>query len=221
MVNNEKSNQISPGWANDNNSRKHNVLGMFSLFPPMLYTTKKAPKFATIRYQLQITMLNLLLNCFLLYLIRCVVNKSISHLGPFICVVGNPLRLCSLKFFCWSCLIFGVESDPSLTDPRSSAVSLIFSIFAVVMSVTKVVVINAKSSIGTSMMCRIRTNVFALSFIFGRVAVHLSITSPAIGNTLIATLEAWVVTQTNKWINCSNHSVNDRDDCVDMSCKTI
>jgi hypothetical protein len=60
-------------------------------------------------------------------------------------------------------------------------------------AVTQMVIVNAESSVRTSMMGRVRTDKLAFWFIFSSEAIYFTITSPWIGDTLVSALEAWVV----------------------------
>lgn len=77
-----------------------------------------------------------------------------------------------------------------------TAVSLVLTVLTVVVSVTKVVVVNAESGIGAAVVRSIWTNVFAVRLVLCSVAVDFAVTPPAVRYALVTTLEAGIVTQT-------------------------
>lgn len=105
-----------------------------------------------------------------------------------------------------TCLPSKDRNGSMFCHPRSSTVTLILSIHAIIVSITQVMVINAESSVTASMMCLVWTDVIAGWFIFSSIAVYFSIASIRVGDTLFSTLKAWRVQwSTNSSCN-SSHS---------------
>jgi hypothetical protein len=75
-----------------------------------------------------------------------------------------------------------------------AAVSLILTIFAIIVTVTKVVIVDAEASVGAAVMCLIGTDELALSLILSPEAVDFAVTSPTVSDALFTALEAGIVT---------------------------